>query len=279
MADSKEMAFTLWDVGHGLSIWINTPNGQNHWIDAGKNNDTDFCPAKHVNENYGVRSLDYLIISHPDSDHLHNLPSVIENLGEPKTLRRNKSLPDSEKYGQGSFEYQKVYKKIDKKYDQTTVWEENPRNPAYNGGVTVKADCLSWRDGLGVNNTSIVVFYSYAGWLFICPGDIEADGWNELWPKNKKEFQPLLNSSDVKILIAPHHGRSSGYCKEMIEAIEPHLILISDKYGKEPTDQRFRDKPVGLPLDGTVTKFLSTKTSGRVQFIINSGGQATYSIV
>ena len=31
MTDNK-LVFTLWDVGHGVSIWIRTPNGSNHWI-------------------------------------------------------------------------------------------------------------------------------------------------------------------------------------------------------------------------------------------------------
>ena len=29
---NRELMFTLWDVGHGVSIWINTPNNSNHWI-------------------------------------------------------------------------------------------------------------------------------------------------------------------------------------------------------------------------------------------------------
>lgn len=275
----NKMMFTLWDVGHGLSIWISTPNGQNHWIDAGKNNDTDFCPAAHVKNNYGVDELDYLIISHPDSDHLHNLPNIIKHLGRPKTLRRNSSLPDREKYGEGTLEYQKIFKQLDKDYTHTPAWEKNPRNPDYNGGVTVKADNLSWRDGIGINNTSIVMFYSYAGWLFVCPGDVEEAGWNELWPQAKKDFQPLLDAAEYIILVAPHHGRSSGYCKEMMDTVNPHLVLISDKYGKEPTDSKFRDNPQSLLLDGKMTKFLSTKTSGRIQFSVHSDGKASYSTI
>lgn len=71
----KVMMFTLWDVGHGLSIWIKTPNGHNHWIDAGWYPETDFCPAHHVRHHYGETKLDYLIISHPDADHRQNFPA------------------------------------------------------------------------------------------------------------------------------------------------------------------------------------------------------------
>ena len=40
------LLFTLWDVGHGVSIWINMPNGSNHWIDLGRT--PEFSPSRHV---------------------------------------------------------------------------------------------------------------------------------------------------------------------------------------------------------------------------------------
>ena len=29
----RKLMFTLWDVGHGVALWIKTPNDSNHWID------------------------------------------------------------------------------------------------------------------------------------------------------------------------------------------------------------------------------------------------------
>ena len=57
----NDFMFTLWDVEHGLSIWIQTPSGQNHCIDVGKNNDTDFSPYVHMRILHNVKMLDYLI--------------------------------------------------------------------------------------------------------------------------------------------------------------------------------------------------------------------------
>ena len=56
----NDFMFTLWDVEHGLSIWIQTPSGQNHCIDVGKNNDTDFSPYVHMRILHNVKMLDYL---------------------------------------------------------------------------------------------------------------------------------------------------------------------------------------------------------------------------
>lgn len=104
-----QMVFTLWDVEHGLAIWIKTPAGQNHWIDAGYNSETDFSPAQRVYSHYGERQLDYLIISHPDADHINGLPELLYYLGKPTTFCRNRTLPDDEMHRYGQSDYQKAF--------------------------------------------------------------------------------------------------------------------------------------------------------------------------
>lgn len=272
MSNSNYFSFTLWDVGHGLAIWIKTPAGHNHWIDAGENSDTDFSPAERVANYWGERQLDYLIISHPDADHIGGLPDVIQHLGKPKVLTRNKSLPDNEKYGKQDREYQKVFAELDRSYNSPVLPELNPTNPDYNGGITIKTGSLQYSEVSKGNDTSVVAMYFFDDWLFVFPGDIEPSGWVALWKKKSEAFLKLIDSAKIRILVAPHHGRSSGYSQEMINAIQPHLVLISDKYGQQPTDDRFRQKPLGLNIDGEVTKFLSTKTSGRIRVEYENGG-------
>ena len=83
-----DFSFTLWDVEHGLSIWIQTPSGQNHCIDAGHNSETDFSPFERMKNFYKVNNIDYLIISHPDKDHIEGLPNFIKYLDKPKTFNQ-----------------------------------------------------------------------------------------------------------------------------------------------------------------------------------------------
>ena len=64
-----------------MSIWINTPNGTNHWIDLGRT--PEFSPSEHVERTYHVSDIDYLVISHPDEDHLEDLPQFRETFGNP----------------------------------------------------------------------------------------------------------------------------------------------------------------------------------------------------
>lgn len=275
----NKMTFTLWDVGHGLSIWIKTPAEHNHWIDAGSNINNDFSPAKHVYENYGEKKIDYLIISHPDKDHIENLPDFKRYFGDPRVLCRNKTLPNKEKYGDENMEYQRVYKDLDTRFTSPIDYSISPQNPEYNGGIEIQNANLDWREDLKSNNTSIVVFYYYADHLFVCPGDVEPSGWIELWTSNSHKFKPLVEKASYRILIAPHHGRPTGYCQEMMNAISPHLVLVCDKWGGGETDSRFRENPSGLNMNGSTEKYKTTKTTGRMKFTIREDGTRTFSEV
>ena len=130
---SEQLTFTLWDVGHGISIWVVTPNGQNHWFDLGKT--PDFSPSLHVHKQYGVKEIDYLLVSHPDKDHLEDLPNFRSAFGDPRALMRNKSLSDFQMFGQMDSDYQTGFAELHRTFTKTLEYHEHPTNPAYNGGV------------------------------------------------------------------------------------------------------------------------------------------------
>ena len=264
----------IWDVGHGLSIRMRTPAGQNHLIDAGANG--DFSPAKHIRQHHWRDGdvLNYLVISHPDQDHIQDLPNVVKFLGEPKTLLRNKTLPPEEKYGLCQHEYQKAFRELDEGYNVSTDWSGSPRNPEVNGGMIVESGYLNWEEtGNSKNNSSVVILYLYAGTLFVFPGDIEDTGWISLWDKRGSAFQRLINAASTRVLVAPHHGRSSGYSELMMDVVQPHLCVVSDEHGKAETDRRFREKPIGMQCNGQLTKYFTTKTFGRVQLVAHADGR------
>ena len=62
----------------------------------------------------------------------------------------------------------------------------------------------------------------------------------------------------------------------MFENLSPDLVIISDKYGKEPTDQRFRNNPNGIKIGNDIVNFYSTKTSGRIKVVIEENKCATW---
>ncbi len=266
------MDIRIWEVGAGLSVRIRTPSGQNHIIDAG--NSDDFSPAEQIYKHHWREDdiLNFLVISHQDADHVRDLENIKNLLGEPKTYLRNKSIPEQEKYGLLQRIYQKILKAFDKKYTVPTPWETSPKNPEVNGGVRIENDCLDWSDAGNINDSSIVIAYEYQNVLVIFPGDIEDGGWQKLISKNPNLFGDLLAAANIVILVAPHHGRRSGYSQGMIDYFKPHLIVISDGYGAGETDPRFRTCAIGLEIGGETKKYVTTKTKGRKRISISATG-------
>ena len=281
MANPK-LTFTLWDVGHGVSIWINTPNGSNHWIDLGRT--PEFSPSEHVGRTYRVADIDYLVISHPDEDHLEDLPQFKATFGDPRALDRNKSLPAADMFGQRAFQYQEDYADLHNRFTGAVPREGSPTNPTCNGGVRyavrsldhgtrVNSATLLGSAAIQGNNTSLVVMLLYEGVLFVCPGDIEPLGWRELWRRYASSYRPLIDDARCRFLVAPHHGRKSGYCKEMMDAIQPHATFISDVWGDSETHPAFRGDPLGVQFrSGDTVKYYTTKRAGRAQVAVSATG-------
>lgn len=237
---------TIWDVGHGLSTWIQTPNGHNHWVDTGFLSEPRFSPSEHVHQYYGVRQIDYLTISHADKDHFDDLENFIRCFGPPIIFTRNPSVPFSEKYGSLTAGYQKALWSLDQSHNELIPSGQEPWNPYWNGGVQLLQCWLDWSNARNINDSSIVTFYRYQDWLFVLPGDIGPKAWDNLWLSHHNGISEILRGTTARVLVAPHHGRSSGYSESMIGHLKPHLIVISDEYGKEPTDPRFRTSGLGL---------------------------------
>ena len=275
--NSQGLVFTLWDVGHGISIWIRTPSGQNHWIDLGKT--ADFSPSCHVRQLHRVSYIDYLIVSHPDRDHLEDLPNFKWAFGYPGVLYRNTSLPHTDMFGTRSYQYQRDYFDFHHRFNSPLPFYSDPTNPQVNGGVNYALNCLkhgtttSMGTDIHGNNTSVVVMSLYNGVLFVCPGDIESVGWNNLWARCESSYRGLIGAARTRFLVAPHHGRKSGYCREMMDTIQPHATFVSDVRGHSETHRSFRSDPIGIQrTDGPIEKYFSTKLGGRIQVRVNEAG-------
>ena len=65
---------------------------------------------------------------------------------------------------------------------------------------------------------------SYQGVKILLPGDNEEFSWDELLCDRK--FVEAIRGTHI--LVAPHHGRRSGFHGPLFECIEPKLTIIPD---------------------------------------------------
>ena len=70
----------VWDVQHGNATYIRTPNDKHIVIDLGigsyksaKSSSSVFSPLLHLQDKYGVKQLDNIIIMHPHTDHIDDI--------------------------------------------------------------------------------------------------------------------------------------------------------------------------------------------------------------
>ena len=181
-------------------------------------------------------------------------------------------------FWQRAFQYQREYADLHNRFTAPVTHAENPTNPNCNGGVRYAIHSLDHSTILGSaviegNDTSIVVMLLYAGVLFVCPGDIEPLGWRELWRRHAASYRALIDDASCRFLVAPHHGRKSGYCRDMMEAIQPHATFISDVWGASETHPAFRNDPLGgRSPSGDTDQYYTTKRAGRVQVVVSATG-------
>lgn len=272
------LEIVFWDVQHGSSTYIKTPNGTHIVQDLGtgrySENDSEFSPLKHLKENYGVDQLDQVIITHPHKDHIDDIMNFDEL--SPKVFSIP-TIPDEEVIKNVSDEDLPIFEKyfeIKRKYNRQPV-DIDHMDPNNNGGVQIKSFCSDSCSTSNINNFSAVIVIEYMGIKVILPGDNEACSWNDLLKYD--EFTEAIKDADI--LLAPHHGRKSGFHSELFDYFKPRLTIISDSKSIETSDtDRYYEKTTGLNVfhrDGTQEKryCLTTRKDGVIVIKIGYDNQ------
>jgi len=239
------MEIVVWDVNHGNAIWIQTPNGKDVLLDCGCNGTTDFSPAIHL-ESEG-RTIDYLIVSHPHTDHIQDIENIAD-YNKPSMLRRPKIDLDKilEANPEGDEELIRSYYNFQKTYGSPVSDEDNPEYESWGGGVSFH-NFEPNGDDSNINNLGVVTFINYGGFTLLCPGDIQERGWKRLL--NQNNFINWLRKTNF--LIASHHGREEGFYDEIFEYFKPKLTIVSDgKFRDTSATDKYYKITEGWPVRG-----------------------------
>lgn len=230
----------IWDVDEGSAAYVRANNRRNVVIDAGAGTkNTEFSPLQWLNcPEFGIPSLDYLIISHPHHDHIEDLRTIQELGMEPTILTRPASAAKlveeniSSARKEGSIDYIKdaeYYLDLDERYNQTPSIP--PDHPDWANGVTfnnysTRSPYLGSDNYHRINNLSIVTVIECFGFKLVMMGDLMPRGIETLFEPGNEAWEAV---SDADVLIAPHHGRKSSFDRNLVNHINPDLVVFSDK--------------------------------------------------
>lgn len=139
------------------------------------------------------------------------------------------------------------------------------------GGVNVKRFSPKSCDKNNFNNHSIVFVFKYLNTKIVVPGDNEKCSFDELM--KDVSFKEAI--SNAEILLAPHHGRESGYYAEFVDLVNPLLTIVSDgRFCDTSANSRYSNKSRGW----NVLKKSNNVYSKRYCLTTNSDGEVFASI-
>lgn len=176
-------------------------------VDGGNNDDaqliTDYLREK------GVKTLDYVIGTHPHEDHIGSLDKVIEAF-DVKTL----ILPDKD---YDSKTYRDVLTAADKK--KVEIIRAVPKTTyrlSADAGFTIVAPCGDY--GSDLNNWSVGIRITHGENKILMCGDAEA----------KAEADMLASGEELSadLLKVSHHGSNTSTTEAFLDTVNPKYAVI-----------------------------------------------------
>lgn len=205
------------NVGQGDATFIELPDNKSLLIDAGEKSYGDTVVSYIAN--LGYNSVDYIIGTHPHTDHIGGLEKVLNNfdIGSvymPKISSNSKTFENL----------------------LSTISDKGLKiNSAYNGVSVIDSDELSISFVAPVsekysdlNNYSAVLLLRYGGVKFLFMGDAEVLSESE-----------ISSNIDVDIVKIGHHGSNTSSSIDFINRVSAKYGIISvgeNSYGHPNED-------------------------------------------
>jgi len=211
LSQPQMLEVSFFDVGQGDSIFIETPQRHQILIDGG--------PDSTVLEKLGKempfwdRTIDLVILTHPDFDHLNGLIEVL-NSYEVENILWTGIVSDKDEYN----EWLDVMKE-----EKAKVIIAKAGQKIKSGGVYLEIvypfDNLNGRKVESANNFSVVSRLVFGKTSFLFLGDIYQSAEKEIAEKN--------GNLDSDVLKISHHGSKYSSNEDFIKEVSPEIGVIS----------------------------------------------------
>lgn len=201
------------DVGEGDAIFIQTPAGRQVLVDGGPTG-TALLSQLGRRMPFWDRTLDVVVLTHPDLDHVGGLLPVLERYRVDHVIFRWVAFE--------SAEYERWLQLVEAEGAAVYSGEAGLRL-ALDEGVELAvlwpgAELVGGPDA-GINDQSVVTRLTYGQVSVLLTGDVEADVEQQLVAGGL----PLRST----VLKVAHHGGCNSTTPEFLDAVAPQVVVIS----------------------------------------------------
>lgn len=240
--DEKVLKIHFIDVGQGDATLIEL-HGYNILIDAGPNSSARnlISYLKEIN----IKSIDYIIATHPDEDHIGGMDEVLRNF-KVKILYAPKVIKNTEAFNSMIKELKNKNLKINVPYKDMKLDLGEESNLTFLTPIEYGGD--------NDNNLSLVAKINFKEISAIFMADCETEVERQLL----KDSHTL----EANIIKLGHHGSKSSTSTAFLKKVDPDYAIIScgknNKYGhphKETIDKldNLNIKYFRTDIDGNIT--------------------------
>ena len=213
---SAAMEVTYLDVNQGSAALVRFGDGRSLLIDGGPINpkwDAGERVIVPCLETYGIDTLDAIIVTHDDSDHIGGLISVVGNIPIRNIYWTGSSA--------GSETFLRFQKILDDRHIEPTSLHAGQLIPGFEDLpiYVLHPDKATIADPVNANDASLVIQIRLDQVGFLFPGDIQSHAEIELL-----RYGGWLQSD---VLLIPHHGSSTSSSAAFLNAVDPQIAVIS----------------------------------------------------
>jgi competence protein ComEC len=211
---------SFFDVGQGDSIFIEAPGGYQVLIDGGPNYSKVLDELSREMP-FNDKEIDLMILSHPESDHMTGLLSVLENYKVDNIL-----WAGIEKDGVKFEAWKRMITE-----EGANIYYANLGDKIIMGDAIIEIinpkELLKGETFKESNNTAVVSKLEYKDSSFLFTGDISS------------KIEEELVDIDVDILKVAHHGSKYSTSEDFLKKVSPLVSVIqvgNNSYG-HPTEE------------------------------------------
>jgi competence protein ComEC len=246
------LRLTMFDVGQGEALLLETPSARAMLIDAGG---APFGAAIDIGQRVlapalwarGIGSLDTLLVTHGDPDHIGGAPAIVDDFSPIRVWEGIRvpvhapSLALAELAARRGAAMIALRSGQDVSLESVRIRVLNPPAP-------------DWERRRVRNDDSVVLEVRYHDVAMLLTGDIGADV--------ERALIPSLTPARVRVLKVAHHGSRTSTSQALLDAWPPSVALIScgrgNRFGHPATEVVQRLEAAGATVmrtdrDGQIT--------------------------